>query len=192
MPIATPHASGVASTPTRRYSQFMTQDVPKNHDPDLPAKAARRKTNAAGLNWGARVRRVAHKPRKLGHWKQAANQAGLVTIRPSARSENASDCRTTYAGKLKMAGHARVGKYRCAQLFTPPSAGQITRADAIYQIDRGCRESGTTTTSIRFAGRQRCAKKQDAAVTAPVIRARRMDGIRTAGCATTAKSFCMC
>ncbi len=158
-----PARSGVASMPTRRYSQFMTQDVPKTMI-QIARESGETETTPP-VDLGARVREL----RKARNWtlEQAANQAGLARSTLS-KIEN-GQMSPTYEALKKLAVGLEIS---VPQLFTPPSAGQINGRMAITKSDEGAAKATTTYEHMMLADTLR--KKQMLPYRAR-IRARKMD-----------------
>ena len=163
MPNRYPARSGVASMPTRRYSQFMTQDVPKTMI-QIARESGETETTPP-VDLGARVREL----RKARNWtlEQAANQAGLARSTLS-KIEN-GQMSPTYEALKKLAVGLEIS---VPQLFTPPSVGQINGRMAITKSDEGAAKATTTYEHMMLADTLR--KKQMLPYRAR-IRARKMD-----------------
>jgi transcriptional regulator with XRE-family HTH domain len=118
-----------------RYMQRMTNQAPKSMI--QIARESGEAETAPPVDLGARVREL----RKARNWtlEQAANQAGLARSTLS-KIEN-GQMSPTYDALKKLAIGLEIS---VPQLFTPPSAGQITGRMAVTKSGEGTSKATTT------------------------------------------------
>ena len=133
------------------------------------------------LDLGRRVREL----RKAKGWtlEQAASQAGLARSTLS-KIEN-GQMSPTYDALKKLAQGMAIS---VPQLFTPAQVPQVSGRIAVTKSGEGQAHATTTYEHELLAGG--LTKKQMLPTAPPSVPARWK--ILTAGCATRAKSFCMC